>query len=107
MKFTKGLAFTLVATAALASCGGSPATKSPGFFSYRIVDGSLVGRYNPAGYDAPQVARLIKSSCNENLEPKISTAPSDDGLVAFTAVCAKGAKFTSGAFEVERKEGGG
>ncbi len=93
----------LVSALLVAACGGSGADISrsnPGFFSVRSKDGQMTGQYNPAGYSADDVRKLLAGNCGSG---KLGSygEQAGDGLVSFTATCT-GQAAPQGSFEFEK-----
>lgn len=93
----------------MAGCfGGSSAAQisleNPGFFGGRITEQSMQGVYNPEGFSAKQVKKLVSRTCVGDRLTGFNTQNQPDGLMAFTASCNDwrgGARFV----EYERRGG--
>lgn len=92
----------------LASCGEviTPAN-TPEYFSFRLEDGTMTGRYNPAGFTGKEVRQLLKAQCAPAVLGSYSkSSPDRNGVIGFKATCRKSARLSSGFFQVEKTAGG-
>ncbi|WP_306113580.1 MULTISPECIES: hypothetical protein [unclassified Roseovarius] len=107
MKST-GYLVTVAMVLGLAGCGsGANSVSNPGFFSFRMEDGVMIGRYNPEGFTATEVRKLLKAQCDPAvLGSYAKRSPDADGLIGFNARCRKSGRFARGSFQVEKVEGG-
>ena len=96
-------ALLILSCAALAGCG-SP-SNNPNFFTVDYDDGKMTGRFNPAGFTADEVKKLLASDCVSGKLASFGTQPVDT-MMAFTATCQGPARVTAGNAEIERAEGG-
>lgn len=95
----------------LAACsGGSSATeistRNSGFFLGRVSDGTMQGAYNPAGFNATQVQKLITETCQQGQLTGFATQDRTDGLIGFGATCTAW-RDNARAVEYERSGGSG
>lgn len=96
-------ALLVLSCTALAGCG-SPSS-NPNFFTVDYDGGKMTGRFNPAGFTADEVKKLLASDCTSGKLASFGTQPVDT-LMAFTATCQGPARVTSGNAEIQRAEGG-
>ena len=77
------------------------AKSKPEFFHAKIGDGKLTGSYNPAGFTADEVRKLLATSCNNG---KLGSygEQAQDGLMSFNATCQGGTTASSGAIEFQK-----
>lgn len=93
---------------ALAACsGGSSATeistRNSGFFLGRVSESAMQGAYNPAGFTAAQVQKLVTETCAQDVLTGFNTQSRTDGLVSFAATCSA---WRDGARAVEYERNG-
>lgn len=97
----------LAAFSILSACGGtsgaSISSSNPNFFSSRVSEGTMLGAFNPVGFSAKDVRKLVSETCTGALGG-LNTQPREDGLTAFSATCAS---WRSGARAVEFERAGG
>ena len=97
----------LAAFSILSACGGtsgpSLSTSNPNFFSSRVSEGTMLGAFNPAGFSAKEVRKVVAETCTGALGG-FNTQPREDGLTAFSATCAA---WRSGARAVEFERASG
>ena len=97
-------ALLILSCAALAGCGGS-SSSNPNFFTVDYDGGKMTGRYNPAGFTAEEVQKLLASDCVGGKLASFGTQPVGT-MMAFTATCPGPMRQTTGNAEIERAEGG-
>jgi len=102
--------YGLILSAMGACSGGSSATEistgNPNFFFGRVSDAVMQGAYNPAGYSAAQVQKLVRETCQQGQFTGFNTQDRPDGLVGFVASC-NAWRDNARAVEYERIAGSG
>ena len=93
----------------LASCSGGfsateLSTRNSGFFVGRVTDNAMQGAYNPEGFTATQVQKLVSETCGQGPLTGFTTQSRSDGLVSFAATCSA---WRDGARAVEYERSGG
>ncbi len=106
----KATATLLAATTlvGLSGCGEvKTAANNPGYFSFRLEEGTMTGRYNPMGFTAKEVRQLLKAQCTPAvLGSYAKRGPDANGLIGFTATCRKSPRLSRGFFQVEKTSDG-
>ena len=92
--------------ASLAACGGLWQRRVDGeiqarIFHAKIGDGKLTGSYNPAGFTADEVRKLLATNCNSG-KLGFYGEQAQDGLISFNATCQGGMTASGGG---DRGEG--
>ncbi|MEX0301724.1 MAG: hypothetical protein AB3N24_04825 [Leisingera sp.] len=104
MKITFPAAIAALLT--LAACGETASVENPNYFSFRMNDEVLTGKFNPQGFKAGQVQFYAKQNCRgKKLASYKELETLENGLIPFVATC-KGGLAYDGHVSVERMENG-
>jgi hypothetical protein len=100
--------FTGILATISACSGGSSSVeataRNSGFFVGRVAEGTMQGVYNPEGFSAAQVRKLVAETCEQGLLTGFDTQDRTDGLRSFGASC-DAWKHNAKAVEYERNGG--
>ncbi len=95
-------AIALISCLAVPACGKRLIRQNPQAFDMAISQNQLTGKYNPEGFNAEEVQKLLASNCASNMLGSFNEYPDSKGQMAFGATCEGALTVPDGKMKVER-----